>query len=112
MSMFLSITKFSSVYITVSEWFQPWALGLLLADGASTVHSGVGEDFLACRLGSFHENGRNSEMKSRTLDPNAHGYERPLDKKRGLFEKKKDFRDEIWIFGPKKDAHFLMETML
>ena len=37
--------------------------------GRRCPHSGVGEDFLARRPGSPHENGRNSETKSRTIDP-------------------------------------------
>ena len=41
-------------------------------------------------------------MKSRTLDPNAHGYERPLDKKRGLFEKKKGFSGRNLDFWAQK----------
>ena len=37
--------------------------------GRRCPHSGVGEDFSARRPGSPHKNGRNSETKSRTIDP-------------------------------------------
>merc|ERR1719500_1543173 len=37
--------------------------------GRRCPHSGVGEDFWARRPGSPYENGRNSETKSRTIDP-------------------------------------------
>ena len=37
--------------------------------GRRCPQSGVGEDFLARRTGSPHKNGRNSETKSRKIDP-------------------------------------------
>ena len=69
------------------------ALGLLLADGVLTV--GWGRLFGASD-GPLHENGRNSETKSRTIDPKV--------PKIGVPHKKTDFRAKIRSFGAKKRA--------
>ena len=60
-----------SLWHKMNRWHNPAralrALGLLLADGPP--NSGVGEDFLARRPVFFYENSRNTETKSRTIDP-------------------------------------------
>ena len=79
--------------------------------GRRCPHSGVGEDFLARRPGSPHENERNSETKSRTIDPKVpkrnqrRGLRAPLCQKTGSHTKT-DFRAKIRIFGAKKKTHF------
>ena len=79
--------------------------------GRRCPYSGVGEDFLARRPGSPHENGHNSETKSRTIDPcqngtNAEGYERHFAKKTGSHTKKRIFGPKCGFLGPKKKSHF------
>ena len=79
--------------------------------GRRCPHSGVGEDFLARRPGSPHENGCNSETKSRTIDPKVpkrnqrRGLRAPLCQKKGSHTKKTDFRAKIRIFGAKKKTY-------
>ena len=80
--------------------------------GRRCPHSGVGEDFLVRRPGSPHENGRNSETKSRTLDPKVpkrnqrRGLRAPLCQKTGSHTKKRIFGPKSGFLGPKKKATF------
>ena len=89
------------------------ALGLFNSNtGRRCPHSGVGEDFSERRPGSPHENGRNSETKSRTIDPKVpkrnqrRGLRAPLCQKTGSHTKKINFGPKSGFFGPKKKLTF------
>ena len=70
---------------------------------------------MARRPGSPHENGRNSETKSRTLDPKVpkrnqrRGLRAPLCQKTGSHTKKRIFGPKSGFLGPKKKATFYLQ---
>ena len=96
---------------------SPGAESARAVTGRRCSHSGVGEDFLARRPGSPHENGRNSETKSRTIDPKVpkrnqrRGLRAPLCQKTRSHTKKRIFGPKSGFLGPKKNIHFWSLTM-